>query len=39
MNLTEEKKTPLRDKKIVEKRAMLLMQNKGRTQVRSVRCC
>ena len=33
MNLTEEKKAPLRDKKPEEKRALLAMQFKGSIQV------
>lgn len=33
MNLTEEKKAPLRDKKVEEKRALLAMQFKGSIQV------
>jgi hypothetical protein len=36
MNLTEEKKAPLRDKKVEEKRALLAMQFKGSIQVISV---
>jgi len=37
MNLTEEKKTPLRQKKLDEKREMLAMRFKGSIQVD--RCC
>ena len=37
MNLTEEKKTPLRQKKLDEKREMLAMRFKGSIQVDQ--CC
>ena len=33
MNLTEEKKAPLRDRTIEQKRIMLSMQHRGTTQV------
>jgi len=35
MNLTEEKKAPLRDKRLDEKRDLLAMQFKGSIQVNS----
>jgi hypothetical protein len=36
MNLTEEKKAPLRGKKLEEKRALLAMQFKGSIQVNAM---
>jgi len=36
MNLTEERKAPLRDKKLDEKRKLLAMQFKGSIQVDTV---